>query len=59
MASKLTKVKTPVKAIGQESVGWPTVLAGLKNELVRLKRLIPIVERKIARGEPWPRDSHA
>jgi hypothetical protein len=58
----MTKIVTKVKnnARGQEEIsventsGWKAVLVDLRGEIERLQKLVPIVERKIERGEPWP-----
>jgi hypothetical protein len=58
MTTIVTKVKK--KARGPEEIfvenipGWKAVLADLCVEIERLQKLVPIVERKIERGEPWP-----
>jgi hypothetical protein len=58
----MTKIVTKVKekARGPEEIsvenvpGWAAVLVDLHREIQRLQYLVPIVERKIERGEPWP-----
>jgi len=34
--------------------GWEAVLADICGDIDRLQRLVPIVQRKIERREPWP-----
>jgi len=38
----------------QNGIGWGAVLADINSEIGRLQELVPIVQRKIERGEPWP-----
>lgn len=58
MPNNITKVKNEVKKKVQiPEKGWPTVLADLQAEESRIRELISIVERKIAKGEPWPTQS--
>lgn len=55
MPKNITKVKTVVKPKNEKiEVGWKAALADLQADIRRLKHLIPIIERKIKRGEPWP-----
>jgi hypothetical protein len=30
------------------------VLADVKADIAQLEKLVPIIERKIERGDPWP-----
>jgi hypothetical protein len=59
MAKSITKVKTKSQAISDAAkpIGWKGVLVDIQADIAYLKKLVPIVERKIARGEPWPGDS--
>jgi hypothetical protein len=58
----MTKIVTKVnkkarKKSVENATGWSAVLFDLQREIGRLESLVPIVERKIERGEPWPGDS--
>jgi hypothetical protein len=53
MIKNITKVKTQVKR-KIKAVGWSAVLDDLRAEIGRLETLVPVVEGKIKRGEPWP-----
>ncbi len=33
--------------------GWEKALADTQNRMGTLRSLVPMVEKKIARGEPW------
>lgn len=62
MSKSVTKVRTPVKPFSQKKeagsrAGWRAVLADIQADIESLKKMVPIVERKISRGEPWPGDS--
>ena len=60
MPKSVTKVKARSQAFSQKKssgVGWGAVLMDIQADIAYLKQLIPIVERKIKRGEPWPVDS--
>jgi hypothetical protein len=63
MTKIVTKVKKKARILEEISVekspGWKAVLADLRGEIERLEKLVPIVERKIERGEPWPGESAA
>ena len=58
MSHSITKVKTKAmdfeKLSVENCVGWEAVLADIQARIHRLGRLVPIVEGKIKRGEPWP-----
>jgi len=61
MPRKITKVSTDVNALREKPVenfvGWHAVLRDIQNDINRLKKLVPVVERKIRKGEPWPTDA--
>jgi hypothetical protein len=62
MPTKLTQVKPKVKPFfrgneAKEPTGWKAVLADILADIERLKRLVPIVERKIRKRESWPGES--
>jgi len=60
MPKSLTKVMNRSQAFSQKKsggVGWDAVLTDIQADIAYLKQLIPIVERKIKRGEPWPGQS--
>jgi len=58
MNISITKVKK--KAIGRKNnsvevvPSWRGVLEDVQANIERLKQLVPIIERKIKRGGPWP-----
>jgi hypothetical protein len=54
--NRITKVNTKcqVKSDDPSGVGWRGVLTDIQADIAYLKKLVPIVERKIERGEPWP-----
>jgi hypothetical protein len=53
--TKVNKNATLCENISVENrPSWAGVLADLRAYIERLEVLVPIVERKIARGEPWP-----
>jgi len=58
MSRIVTKIKKHVKGSPripvENSPGWQMVLEDLRAEIARLQKLVPIVERKITRGEAWP-----
>jgi hypothetical protein len=57
MSKSITKVKKNAigsRQISVENAPWRALLADLRGEIERLQGLVPIVERKIERGEPWP-----
>jgi hypothetical protein len=56
MTKSITKVKTKSQEenVRVKPVGWNAVLEDIQADIAHLKRLIPIVERKIEKGEPWP-----
>jgi hypothetical protein len=55
MSMIITKVKKKAREKSAGNVvGWNAVLSDIQQEIGRLESLVPIVERKIARGEPWP-----
>jgi len=56
MTISITKVKTKSqgKNVRVKPVGWNAVLGDIQADIAYLKKLIPIVERKIEKGEPWP-----
>lgn len=58
MGRIITKVKNNARDSENKSVqnvvGWQSVLVDINADIERLRELVPIVERKIARGEPWP-----
>ena len=59
----ITKVKRMsrnfVNESKENSPGWGSVLADIRADMDRLKELASVVERKIARGEPWPGERSA
>lgn len=60
MPNNVTKVKTNAtesQAEKSTSPGWGAGLADIRADIAYLKALVPIVERKIKWGEPWPGDS--
>jgi len=62
MAKSVTNVMSKVKSFLDENEakalrGWQGVLADIQADIENLKRLVPIVEKKIRKGEPWPGDS--
>jgi hypothetical protein len=60
MRTRLTKVKKTVKPFLQKKTGsnrWQEVLADVKADIAQLERLVPIIERKIELGEPWPNET--
>lgn len=63
MSKSITKVKKKARGLQEISVentpGWRSVLTDLNCEIERLRALVPIVERKIKRGEPWPTEQSA
>jgi len=55
MKKSITKVKTKSQAEnGSMRPSWKTVLVDIQADIAYLKKLVPIVERKIERQEPWP-----
>jgi hypothetical protein len=53
--TKVNKSAIPCENIPVENYpSWAGVLADIQAEIERLKTLVPIVERKMERGEPWP-----
>ena len=58
MTRSITKVKTKSSTKRQHSMenldGWHGVLADIRLRIEGLRNLVPIVERKIRQGEPWP-----
>jgi hypothetical protein len=56
MPKKITKVKPEVKGkvTGGDEPSWNAVLADLNAEIASLRKLVPIVERKVKQGDPWP-----
>jgi hypothetical protein len=42
---------------GKGQTRWAEVLADVKADIAHLEKLVPIIERKIERGEPWPGES--
>jgi hypothetical protein len=58
MTRSITKVKN--NAIGRQEISvenvpsWQATLVDICDEIERLQKLVPIVKRKIERGEPWP-----
>jgi len=60
MSKHQPKVKTSkLESQGEKSTSpnWDSVLVDIQADIAYLKSLIPIVERKIERGEPWPGNS--
>jgi hypothetical protein len=58
----VTKVTIPVKPFRKEKSNgtpsrWAEVLADVKADIAHLEKLVPIIERKIEKGEPWPTTS--
>ncbi len=55
MRTIITKIKKSAREKSVEkATGWESVLTDIQNQIERLKSFLPIVERKIERGEPWP-----
>ena len=57
MGRIITKVKKKArkKSLPYENIpGWEGMLVELSDRIRRLQELVPIVEGKIERGEPWP-----
>jgi hypothetical protein len=58
MTKIVTKVKNKARGAEEISVekvlGWGAVLVDIRIQIQRLQNLVPIIERKIERGEPWP-----
>ena len=56
MSNVVTKVKAKGATCQENSrqKSWESVLEDIQGRIAELKRLVPIVERKIKRKEAWP-----